>query len=321
MFGERKLYGIPYFGTKTDEIYHTALEKEVKEYREVEYDSMYEFIQKEVTKDKLVIIESDNERYLTYLRDIRFNYRDKEILLPYFRYDKYITDKTYKRKNSHILLTEDNKIIVRHNYNLCKYILSSGTGEDDKLENNMWSLLVFENGEHIRINIKHKFYNNDTFNMEELYRRYLASCYMQEDFYLNSHVEGYHIINKNIRGITNKERNLRKEFKLNDIIESSIDLNYRDVRQYREEDILIKKGLIENQDNYWKRILEFESLLYCIMRDDVIPDNLELKSEWLKLGVSKNIYKYGEDIKLIFKSYWKNSYKQIETKSWSRVME
>lgn len=319
MFGERKLYGIPYFGKGMEEVYHTVDNLDKEHIKTKVYESMYEFIQNEATEKMVVVLKYENKTYLTYLRDIRFNYRDKEIFLPYFTYDTYVTSKVGKKRDGHVLLNENNNILIRYNYSLRKYIISIGNGINDK----SWNFILYdiESLEFKNIIVKHKFISNKVFNMEDLYKKYISSCYMQEDFYLNNHIEGYHVINKHIRGISNRERRLRHEYGLNDSIENTIDLNYRDVRQYREEDIIIKKGLIENQDNYWKRILDFESLLYCILRENIETDNEQLNKEWRKLGVSRDIYKYGEDVKLIFKSYWKDNYRQIKTKSWSRVKE
>lgn len=318
MFGERHLYGIPYFGEDTEKVWDTALK--TGKSKKKAYKSLMEFIREEATENKLVIIDGE---YLTYLRDIRFNYRDKEILIPYYSYQTFPIDKTRRKRDGHLLLDERNNVILRYNYELRKKVISRGDGREDKEEDWILQLYDINSEEHIETVIQHKFYGDDTFSMEELYNRYINACYMQEDYYLNSHVEGYHVITKNIRGITNKERVLRKEFGLEDYKNGTekVELNYRDVRQYREEDIEVKMGLVENKDNYWKRILDFESMLYCIMREEVEPKETELLQEWRKLGVSKDIYKYGDDIKLIFKSYWRNNYRPIKLRSWSRVGE
>ena len=39
------------------------------------------------------------------------------------------------------------------------------------------------------------------------------------------------------------------------------------------------------------------------MRSNIIPYDIN-KDEWNKLGKSKNIFKYGDKIKLIIKDYW-----------------
>ena len=76
-----KLDGIPYLGENTYEIEET-IKNSVIQY-EKDYESLYELINNEVTTNKLVVIDDNNSTFLSYLRDIRFNYREGNFIFGF----------------------------------------------------------------------------------------------------------------------------------------------------------------------------------------------------------------------------------------------
>jgi hypothetical protein len=131
---------------------------------------------------------------------------------------------------------------------------------------------------------------------------------------------GYHYINKSIKNFENREKKLRELEGMYDYdIDNRFDTEYRDVRNYKYEEVIHTVGFRDTSELYKIRRLRFESLLYCILRDNCNPKDEQFKKSWHRLGLDKEYIKYGDSIKLIFKSYWLDNYKAIKQKSWSRV--
>jgi hypothetical protein len=303
------IHGIPYYGTNSQEIEYNIRNSEITE--EIVYDSLLELISKEATETKTVVIEDTTGMWLSYLRDIRFNYRDKKLFIPYYSYKTYsIPRGNIKRNyNGHLVLNNDT-LDIRYEYNF--KTLELGTIN--------YSIILYD----IEAQKKYKaiyknLYNNSEFSIEEMYSLYINSCVNEDDYLLVKHTEGYHVINKYIKGTLNKERDLRKEYNLDDYESNNQGcLKYRDVRNYNSEQFIQLHGLNMNDIPYWKRILSFESYLYCVIQSGATPFG-EFKSEWKKLENGKEFIKYGNDIKLIIKRYWLPNIEVETRKTWSRV--
>lgn len=110
--------GIPYFGEYTQLIEERIKSLEV--YDTVKYDSLYELIQSEKSADKIIVVEDSNGVWLTYIRDIKFNYRDKEAYIPYYTYRLYELDEEYRHKYKGHILKTDTGISIRYDYKLSK---------------------------------------------------------------------------------------------------------------------------------------------------------------------------------------------------------
>lgn len=304
------LKGIPYYGENSIDIEEHIKNKDIE--REIKYTSLLELISNETTEDKTVVIEDTNGVWLTYLRDIRFNYRDKILFIPYFTYKiKSIPRRnTRSNQNGHIILREDT-IDIRYEYNLCKKSI-------DKVNNEI-ILYDITTDEKYKVSFR-DWINEKEFSIDKLYDLYLNSCVSEEDYRLVKHTEGYHVITQKLEGRQNKERELRKKLELKDynINNDFSILNYRDVRNYTEEQYIQLKGLNTTDVSYWKRILDFESYLYCVLRSGIQPSE-KFKKEWDKLRRGQEFIKYGTNIKLIIKRYWLDNIDIKTRKTWSRV--
>ena len=87
----REIEGIPYFGENSIEIENYIKNKSID--KDICYDSLYELIEYEKDAQNVIVIEDSSGKQLTYIRDIRFNYRDKEVFIPYYRYSLQKIDK------------------------------------------------------------------------------------------------------------------------------------------------------------------------------------------------------------------------------------
>ena len=103
--------------------------------------------------------------------------------------------------------------------------------------------------------------------------------------------------------------------------DNAINLNYRDVRNLSQSEYEAKIGINFSNKPYWERLLDFESMLFCILRSEATPDDEKFAEIYARLGKNKQIVKYGNTIKLIFKDYWLNDFNTAvyQRKTWSRI--
>lgn len=305
------IQGIPYFGVDTLKIEEKITNNKI-EYTK-KYDSLYELIQSEKSSDNVVIIENDKGKWITYIRDINFNYRDKEVYIPYYEYKIHKMEKGNIRSNykGHLRIVDD-KIEIRHSYTLRKLYISINS-------NNSMIIYNFRTDEKYKVTFD-KYFSEDKFDIDELYNNYLLYSINEEDYKLFKHTEGYHLISKELKGIKNKEKELRNNIGLQHIIYNNTDefKEYRDVRKFSLESFVKEQGIIDIDKPYWERKLDFESLLFCITNSGAKPSN-DFITEWDKLGKTKSYIKYGNDIKLIIKDYWLYNSTIGKKYSWSRI--
>jgi hypothetical protein len=182
------------------------------------------------------------------------------------------------------------------------------------------SIIIYNLKTSEKIRVTTKKYYNDEFSIEKLYQNYIDSCYMDNSLVSHIYDNGYHYISKNIEGVENKENRLCKEYDLPRYNENSIrDKEYRDVRNFKYEEMIQRVGMRSNYEPYKLRRLRFESKIYCLLRQHSEPKEESFRYVWNSLGKTKDYIKYGKGIKLIIKSYWLDDYKPITKKSWSRV--
>ena len=302
--------GVPYFGLDTQEIEENIKTLSISFCKE--YDSLYELVQEEKSEDKVVVIEDGEDTWLSFFRDIKFNYRDREVFIPYYVFDiMELKGAEYKnRYKGHIFKNEDG-LLIRYNYQLCKRIIN--------LDYNFLILYDFESNQKYKV-VFRNYFNSSVFDIQGLYDKYINSCVDYEDYLLFKHVEGYHLISRRVDKIKNEEQNFRKKFGLSDYRETNVDIYYRDVRNLSKDNFDIKIGVEFFETPYWERLLDFESLLFCILRvkDKIEPNDLDFAKEWEELGGKRSFIKYGNrGVPLIFKSYWMDGVTR-KIKTWSR---
>ena len=113
--------GIPYFGEITQELMDYILNTDFSNVPVARYKSLYEIVESSVNDKVVVVIDN---KWVTWLNDIVFNYRDKECYLPYYSYEEYlITDRVFKTNNKgHLELTDDGlKIKYEYKYHIMTF--------------------------------------------------------------------------------------------------------------------------------------------------------------------------------------------------------
>ncbi len=273
------IYGIPYFGENTNEI----LSNLPCEYKPIHYPSLYDVVVEFMTRKMVVVI---GQQWVTWFNDIVFDYKNKNCYLPYYTYELYeCKDKLYRSDDKGHLILKDNTLYIRHSFFYNKYNINT----DVKL-----FCFDLDTRESYEVTFD-KWVDVPCVDLNKLYKLYVESAFKTDDFDLNRHSGGYHYIDRQPRQFRNRELSLRQELGL-PTWESGIPVenDYRDVRNYKYEEIIQLYGMLDHLDLYRERRLRFESYLYCCIKEHLL-DNLVFK---------KGIYKYGNAIKLIIKEYW-----------------
>ncbi len=275
--------GIPYFGENTQQIAEYILSNACNIHETV-CMSMYEFIMSNIDKHVVVLIDN---KWVTWLNDIVFNYRDKECYIPYYSYKEYeIEDRTFKTNGRGHLILKDNHLRVRYDYIYNKF--------DITLPNLRLTCINIDTKEIFDVIINQWITDTDI-DLDKLYKLYINASYKDDDFLVNKHAGGYHYIDKSPNQFVNKEKKLREQYGLSSYADGyRYYKDYRDVRQYKYDEIIKLIGMIDNVELYRERRLRFEVYLYCCLRTSLL-NNIHFKN---------HIYKLGNNAKLILKDYW-----------------
>lgn len=301
----QNIKSIPYLGKQNNIIREYIIES--KELEVIETD-IYSFISNVDLASTLVVVDN---KWLTWLDDIVFNYRDKKCYIHYWKYDIIPLDENLVKRDIYQYLIEiNNTFYLRYNYEYCTLNINLDT------ELSLYNLKLDK-----RYKAKFADWVNETeFNLDKLYQLYVKSCFY-DDKLLQSREQGRYYIDKFSKKLSNRELRLRSElgvptFKNKKHLDT--DRDYRDVRNYRIEELQAKYGIVETIDCYKHRRIYFDSYLYCIMRANILSNNKEFNKEFNKLNKPDKILKYGDSIKLIFKAYWKNDVSVIKYQTWMK---
>lgn len=303
------IQGIPYFGIDTQSIYEHILDSSHTNAENVTYSSMYELIMDNINKRVVVVV---NNKWLTWLNDIVFNYRDKECYIPYYTYSIHtINDRKYKTNDKGHLILNDGTLSFRYNYKLeklyvgvnnCKLdIVNIDTLERKEVSTSCWI-------------------SEKEFDIDKLYELYINSAFNEDDLIFNKHRGGYHYIGISPREFSNREKNYTELYGLNIWnTKNYFEHDYRDVRNFKYDEIISKCNIIPSTEPLFIRRLKFEAYLYCILRQEIPSNNKEFNTEMCKLKNGKRIVKYGDTVKLIIKNYWFNNIERNTSPTWSRM--
>lgn len=322
---QRELVGIPYVGNN----YNINTE----EFIENSNLTLKEAIEEFSTRQYIVIIDAE-KRYYSYLRDICFDYMNGEIFIPYLTYDLYEL-KSYKGNKDRHLLVIDDKVNIRYNYDIEKYIIYNKEIKQD--------ILLYDVKEKRCIKIIwDKLTKEDTFSMKDIYEKYLNCIAFIEDNKVVKNIGGYNYLTKEADGFTNTENRLRKSKKIKTFRMGKINFdnkqksifNYRDVRNITAAQLILMlrnnsnlirltseldigqkvKYIIHDELNFIDRLRTFELNMFNIVHNKLVPIEAEYSDIWDKISNDYYaIYAVGDlEYKLTFKGYWINKEKPDE---------
>lgn len=259
----------------------------------------------------LINVKKEDNIYTSWCRDIRFNYRDRQVFIPYYTHEVFEYEATEKDKNNPFLdVTSDNILNVRYNFELKKYVIM-----DDNIDYSLDSIAVYswEEEKVYRISLKGLNYLDiESFSMLELSARYDTYAYIISDDLVDNTWKSYLPIRKKIN---RRERSIRSKFSLPTYTENYLDMNYVDVRRYEVDAFSPEvEGLPITKPN-WLKAYEFEAYLYSIFAQGLDPIEEEYKKPFKELGVTRRHLTIVGRKPLILKYYYTNK-KQIRKKTY-----
>ena len=302
-------HSIPYFGEEHNKIAKTITDQEAV--LKHNYETVYQMIKDNLVNTVFVI---DN-KWFSWVKDVRFNYRDREAKLPYYEYELYDipVSKKYTDNRGHIIV-EERAISSEDGPSAEASVLTEKIARI-RYNFDMKFVDIKPNTDYVMYNLKtqQKFictaesWYEAEFDIVKLYHTYLLSSYTDFDELLEKHDDGKHYITRQFKGFINNERLKRKELELPTFKENQPKLEeYRDVRQYKREELF---GItpLDNIIPYKIRRVLFEAMLYCIIQEGAWSTNTEFNRRYIKLQKEKCILSYREGYAqppLILKSYW-----------------
>lgn len=199
------LKGIPYWGETTFEDMRELHRLPVENYTATDWYSLFSML---IAEEYCLIVETEGTVFLTWCSDVVFDYRDKAIFAPYYRYDKQSVVTRMEHKH---LDKDKEQTWVHYNFQLClkplliyscRYICPF--------------IKVYNPREKrvLCISLTSMPYIPPDFVLSgrELYTRYVAASYYDENWAEIEFKNRYHYISA-MHGI-NKEAELRKKHKL-----------------------------------------------------------------------------------------------------------
>ena len=161
--------GIPYFKEYNNEIRETILNSKIA-YKM--HTDIYSLVNSDDCINNKLVVVIDN-KWLTYLSDIQFNYRDINCSLPYFTYELYEMEYNGRSNNKGHLIVDIGKhtTYVRYNYTLQNIQINIGTQVE---------IYNLRTQEKVLITIT-DWTNSNTFKLHVLHNLYLKSSYADDN--------------------------------------------------------------------------------------------------------------------------------------------
>lgn len=300
--------GLPHFGVETLATINSLQERQPKVIDPLmlngvtDLHTLFRYLMK---NEYLFIIEHPNTHRLftSWCWDIRFNYRDREVFIPYYSYETFL-HQAIERDLSNPYLTiskADNKkkhIAVRHNFEMNKLII-----DNEKEGYRHKNVCVYQpsTDSYLQIDIQSLPYlSENTFSVYELLRRHTNYKFMLSEFDLTS--KDHHYLDFNSK--KSREKRIRERQGFKTYSNNYINLNYQDIRTYVVNPFSDEARQMTTDEDYVTRVYDFESYLYCLFAQHAEPLELEFKQLWSSLGVTKRFITLGDTYPLTLKYYY-----------------
>lgn len=314
--------GTPYWGKDTfSQIRDLGIRKPTKvKPQHFKATDMYSLFHHLATEGYLFILE---EKFCSWCWDIRFNYRDREIFIPYYAYEQFFRDtRKPDLENPYLDIldrTEDKSYIgVRY-----KFEMRTRTLDDRRINFRTKFVSVYhpQKDEYFLIDISELPYlTKAIFSMEDLLQRHTNMKYIIPEFDSNSRWESYLKINRRKH---NREKALRKQHNLPVYSDLYTNIDYQDIRMFPTHTFSEEYQQVTSQDDFKIRMYEFEAFLYCIFASNANPIEDEYLQLFNSLGVKNRFISIGSPNPhpLILKYYYTDKQTKFKKLSYERYKE
>lgn len=315
--------GTPYFGEKT------AQQLEVLRLRKPEsltpttfkgVTDIYTLFRYLACEGYLFVIEDETGFYTSWAWDIRFNYRDREIFIPYYTYETFL-HKALERDLSNPYLTIVNGgdsgayIEVKHSFKMGKLII-----DDRKTGYRVPSVTVYnpQTEDYYKILlIDLQYFSLPNFSITDLLSRHTNYKYNLMQFDDLSKADCY--LDPKVK--FSRERSIRNSKGYPTYVKPFLDINYQDIRTYNVGAFSEEATLVISSDPYHLRVYDFEAYLYCIFAQGVEPIESEYLDIWNSLGVSKRFITLGGKHPLTLKYYYTDKPQKFKKLTYERFKQ
>lgn len=272
----------------------------------------------------LIILVDKDKGFCSWGRDVRFNYRDKYIFLPYYSFDREEIERKAKVKDTKYLdMVNEKTVSIKYNFKLETLVI-------DNRESNyrLDSLLLYDLDTRDFYNLvisDLSYLEQDFFDVEDLYSRYINSSFIVTDLVSTNRKWSYNTISSSKQEFKTNESKMRSYYKLGRYIEGvkPKELKYMDVRAYPFEEIM-GDFIVDDEIAFDLRRYYFEAYLYCIFADKIACSDTRFNKELNALRKNKRYIRYGRKYPLILKYYYYSagdlfeSGKKIRKKTYER---
>ena len=300
--------GLPYFGDDTVAQLTSLQDREPKVINPQDLEGvtdLHTLFRHLLKNEYLFIIEhpSTQRLFATWCWDIRFNYRDREVFIPYYSYKTFL-HKAIERDltNPHLIITtlEDNKkyIAVRYFYTMNKLIIDNRK-EGYKRQN----ICVYQpsTDTYLQIDIeKLPYLLHNVFSVSDLLNRHTNYKFQLSEFDVTSKDAYYTSINKK----NNREKSIRSKEGFSTYSDDFMGINYQDIRTFVINPFSDEAQQMTSDEDYVTRVYDFESYLYCLFAQQAEPSDEHHKKLWVELGTKKRFITLGETYPLTLKYYY-----------------
>lgn len=259
--------------------------------------SLEDFVNLLVTKNALYTHNDAGDLFFTYSSDIRFNYRDKYIFIPFTTYSNDIKTEVKQETYDNSLLRKYEEVYtnirgekVTHYYLYPKYFI----GTYNKLIKEDSDISFLLDGIHYIISITGlPLTTNLVRSLDKCTKLY---------YNLHYHAKGDYLRYIEVDGrIAVTERTLRKRLELPKYTVYS-KLHYGDIRYYTHSEM--EQYIIKEDKSFNLRVLEFEMYLYILCNTQGVTVEDKYTKDFNKLGVTTRFLNIGEHHPLILKWYY-----------------
>jgi len=261
--------------------------------------SIFTTVEHLISGNFVFLIASNNKLRYSWCSDIRFNYRDKTIFIPYLDYDEITVESN--TTNEFIVHIDDKHVNIHYNFSLQSHSIMD---RNAFVNSKVYFFDIYELKLYF-LDLSEYMLIDNSFSINELYKYYVNASFINDSGRMKN-CNLYSYIDSKVEDKLRSKNKLVKYRNYNEKL-----LDYSDIRVY---DFLILETQfsfnfdLERDLSYSKRKYYFEAylLLHNLCNDNFIES--DYCEQYKKLGKTLRFMKYEEDnngFTMFLKHYYK----------------